>query len=185
MRSPQIAGIDPELALGPGTVDATLLLVLWLARKSFFPLIWLGSSIAVIGFGDITDMEDQLRILQDPADAIGSLLSPLGGLVLAFGLRLLANLLALVAAFQLTSWTRSHEYTLGWRFSRWFRSWWDRVYLARAYRSLRWTAVVRQAAHERLGSRGRALRIAEITLFWAGVVFFLGFIVVLGTFPAA
>lgn len=172
--------LDPERALRPGTADATVLLLLWVARKAFFPLIWLGLSIAAIGFGNVEEIGAQLSVLDDPGAAMGALLSPLGGLVLAVGVRLLANLGALAAAFPLTSWTRSHEYTFGWRFNRWFRSWWDRIYLARAYRSLRWTAVVRGLAYSRLGDRGQAIRVVEITMFWTGIVFFLAFIVVVG-----
>ena len=181
MTAREIQKLDPRLALREGRFDPAALLTLWCARKAFFPLVWLGLGVAVIWFGDTETLNAEIADIDDPGSALGHLLSPLGILVLAFGVRLAANLLALAAAFPLTSWTRLHQYRFGWRFNRWFRSWWDRVYLARSYRSLRWTGVVRELAHERLGEAGRAFQIAQIVIFWAGIAFFIGFVVAIGT----
>lgn len=175
----KVERFDPNFALRPGTFDAAVLLTIWCARKAFFPLIWLGLSVATVGFGDIDTLGDEIATIEDPGAAVSSLLSPLGGIVLALGVRLVANFAAVLAAFPLTSWTRTHEYTFGWRLSRWFRSWWDRIYLARAYRSIRWTAVVRELARHRLGDRGRAFRIVEVVIYWAGPVFFIVLLVAL------
>ncbi|MCB0911485.1 MAG: hypothetical protein KDB60_07710 [Propionibacteriaceae bacterium] len=49
-------------------------------------------------------------------------------------------------------------------------AWSDRLHVARAFRSLRWTWAVRAVAMGRLGRRGRRLALAEPVLQAAGVV---------------
>lgn len=175
-----LSRLHPDQALRPGTFDARALLFIWCLRKTFLPLIWIGLIVAIVRYGNIDAFSDELQTLDDPASAIANLLSPLGVLVLAVGIRLFANIAGLAAAFPLTGWTRVHEYRMGVRFSRWFRSWWDRLYLARAYRSLRWTGVIREHAHSRLGTEGRFFRLCELIISWSNVVLVPALLVVIG-----
>lgn len=84
------------------------------------------------------------------------LLSPAAGIILALTARVLSNLAALALAYPLT---RDQEVGLEprSRLGRVFGVWSDRLNLAAAYRSLRWTWHVRRAAMSRLG--GRAYRL--------------------------
>lgn len=173
--------LDPDLALRPGIFDAHAVLFLWLVRKSFFPTIWLGLSIATIAYGDLESLDQQLAAFDSPQNMVSSLLSPLGVLVFAVGVRIVANLVALGAAYPLTLRARPHHYQTGTRVSRRFHLWWDRLYQARAYRSLRLTYSVRERARSRLEASGRIYRIAEFVLSWANLVFFIAMFIVLAT----
>lgn len=171
--------IDPEQALRPGNIDANLVLLLWCVRKSFYPLLWVGLSIAIIALGDIDAVGREFESLDSPQAIVSNLLSPFGIIVLAFGLRILGGFAGLAAAYPLTLSTRHHHYT-GNRIAGWFRLWWDRLYQARAYRSLRQTWVVRDRAHQRLEATGRIYRICLIVLMWANVVFLITLFIVIG-----
>jgi hypothetical protein len=122
--------LDPSLALRDGTRDPRIVLGLWCLRKSFFPLIWLGLGVAVIVIGDIQDLESGLPSFDNPGELLSNLLSPFGILVLAIGVRIGSNFLALAAAFPLTLRTRTVDYGTGRKTTLWFRVWWDRVRLA-------------------------------------------------------
>lgn len=53
MNDPQANPLDrlnPGRALLDGEFDAQTVLLLWCVRKTFFPLIWLGSSVAFLSF---------------------------------------------------------------------------------------------------------------------------------------
>lgn len=171
--------LDPNLALRPGDWDARAVLGLWVLRKSFFPLVWLGLSIAFIAFGDPDALAAEIEVFDSPQAMVSAILSPLGVVVAAFVIRIASSLLALAAAFPLTLSTRHFDYAEGNRLTRFFHLWWDRLYQARAYRSLRWTWSVRVTAHRRLGEEGRAYEVLEFILLWANIVFFIVLLVVL------
>ncbi len=171
--------LDPELALRPGDFDAQTVLFLWCIRKSFWPTVWLGLSVAFIAYGDPDAVGASLDAFDSPQAMFSSLLSPLGVLVAAFGIKIGANLLALAAAYPLTRGTTRHHYVRGNRVSRFFHLWWDRLYQARAYRSLRLTWGVREAAYTRLDTTGRFFKITEFVLSWANVVLLIAMFVVM------
>lgn len=171
--------LDPELALRHGDFDAHVVLFLWCVRKSFYPLLWLGLAVSVIAFGDVDAVTREIESLDNPQAMLSSLLSPFGVIVVAFGIRIIASWLGLAAAYPLTLSARRSPYEAV-RISRWFHLWRDRLYQARAYRSLRQTWAVRQRAYHRLDVAGRVYRILELTLIWANIVFLIGFVIVAG-----
>lgn len=173
--------LDPELALRPGSMDAHLVLFLWCLRKTFIPLLLLGLSVAIVAYGDVDSLQGELNGFDDPKVLVSKLLSPLGVLVLAVGLRIVVNFAALGAAFPLAMRSRSHHYDTGNRVARRFHLWRDRLYLARAYRALRLTWAVRDKAHQRLGDGDRVYRICELSLIWANWVLVVGLFVVMWT----
>jgi hypothetical protein len=108
-----------------------------------------------------------------------ALLSPPGLIVVAFGIRIISNWVALAAAFPLTLTTQRHHYESGNRVSRWFHLLWDRLYLARAYRSLRQTWGVREKAHSRLAPGVRIYTLLERVLRRANIVLFVAMLIAL------
>ena len=171
--------LDPERAMRPGAFDARVVLFLWCLRKLFVPMLLLGASVAFLGYGDPDAMSESLTAFDNPRDMLGAVLSPLGVLVAAIFLRITAGLLALAAAFPLTLSTGRHHYPESNRLTRMFRLWRDRLYQARAYRSLRLTWAVRHAAYQRLGASGDVFRIWEFVLIWANVILVIALFVVL------
>lgn len=170
----------PSVALRPGTADARVVLGLWCLRKSFLPLMWLGLSIAVLGFEDADAFNDRLAGLADPGDVFASLLSPMAGVVVAFGVRIGVGLMALVSAYPFASATSRADHLASSRVRGLLRLWWDRLYIARAFRSLRWTWAVRQTAAERLGQSGRLWMRCATWIRWSGFVLLLVFLFVVG-----
>lgn len=162
--------------------DATIILVLWCVRKSFFPLLWLGLSVATVFYvlvgRDVILIEEQVSSLTSPAQAARAFLSPFVLVAVAFLLRLSVGFLALIAAYPLSRSTTSDDHAdVGW-VGRHARVGKDRLYLSRAFRSLRWTWIVRRAAVDRLGRRGQLLAMCNPVLRWAGIVLFILFIVI-------
>lgn len=141
--------IRPEQALRAGRSDARNLLIVWYARKSVYPLLILGMLGAYISGRNDTDIE-----WSDPSEMVRALLSPLAALVLAFAVRVGANVAGMAIAFPLA---RDRDATLetrtglGRRVSRWL----DLRQVTRAYRSLRWTHHVRQEALRRVAPTSR------------------------------
>lgn len=175
------AQIDPSLALREGTGDPRIVLGLWCLRKTFFPLIWLGLVVAVVALGDLESLDSRMPSFDSPGEMLSNLLSPFGVLVLAFGVRIVASVLGLVAAFPLTLRTKHADYLTGWNGTAWFRVWFDRWRLAGAYRSLRWTWAVRNLARQRLGDSARPFEICLVVLRWASFLLVVGLVVVIRT----
>lgn len=183
MRDPNanlLDRLDPNLALRPGDFDAQAVLFTWCVRKSFFPTLWLGVSVALVGFGDLESVEQSLETFDNPAAMASAVLSPLGVLVAAVAIRVVNNWVALGAAYPLTSGASREQYRESNRVTRWFHFWRDRLYRARAYRSLRLTWRVRKVAYERLDVSARVFRTCEFVLSWANVVLLITMFVVLG-----
>jgi hypothetical protein len=95
------------------------------------------------------------------------------------GVRIGANFAALWAAYPLTLRSRPQYYTTGNRVARRFHLWRDRLYQARAYRSLRQTWSVRDRAHSRLETFSRLYRGLELGLTWANWVLLISVLVVI------
>jgi small-conductance mechanosensitive channel len=107
---------------------------------------------------------------------LAELWSPLAGIVLAILIRLVSNVVGLLLAWPLA---RDYEIGLAPRTNvgKEIGIWFDRLHLARAFRSLRWTHHVRQLALSRLGSLGGVLGrldpimdATNITLWVAAIV---------------
>lgn len=173
------SGFDPASALRPSRADAYTVLVLWCARKSFVPLLWIGLAIAVWALRDVDAVLAEVAVLGDLEAMASDLLSPFALVVIAITVRILTAWTALAAAYPMTRWTRPTDYAHGRRKRSWIGLWWDRLHLARGFRSLRWTGPVRRVAEQRLGAVGEAFRMANRVITWIGLVSFVGFVVVL------
>jgi hypothetical protein len=164
--------VHPEDALRSGRRDPLALLVVWFVRKSFYWVLWVGITV-----GAVTTRTSDIGIdLGSPSDAWTELLSPYAGVAVALILRLGSSFVALGLAYPLA---RRHygglepQCGVGSGIGRRL----DRLQVARAYRSLRWTHHVRKAAIDRLGRTGARLRrldpmldVANIGLFVAACV---------------
>lgn len=167
---------DPASALRSGSFDAKAVLILWCLRKCFYPLVWLGLTIAVWIYRDTAALVREVGVIDSPAGLFSDLLSPLAGVTAAIGLRLFVGWAALLAVYPQIRYTRRTHYSTRRGLSGVFRLWWDRLYLARGLRSLRWTWAVRRVAAERLGETGRRLVRCEELVTWFGLVSLLGLI---------
>ena len=142
-------------------IGATIVLLLWCSRMAFLPLLWLGMPFATIYFAiarrDVLELESQALSLDTPGEFVGALLSPHSIEAIAFIVRIAVGLLALVAAYPLSRSTEPHDHQDVRTMTRHIRMWRDRLDLSRAFRSLRWMWIVRNAAVQRLGRRGARL----------------------------
>ena len=176
--------LDPNSVLRNGEFDAAALLLVWCARKSFIPLLCIGLIIAVITTQDVanlgTEMQEELEGLTSPGEFLASLVSPFAGVIIALVVRLASGGVAFALAYPLTRWNRTSDYARRGKSGSYLRMWWDRVYMTRSFRSLRWSWAVRQEAADRLGRRGELLELCNPILNWASVILFVLFIVVTG-----
>jgi hypothetical protein len=148
--------IRPEFALRPGRSDARALLVVWFVRKSAYGLLFSG----LIGLS-ISHLEPDTTVdWTDPGGVVAELLSPGAGIVLSVVARVGGALAGLVLAYPL-----ARDYGVGLsprtNFGSGIGKVFDRMNVARAYRSLRWTHHVRQEAMSRLGPNA-SRRVAKI-----------------------
>ena len=179
VRTPQPAErLDPSLAIRPGTFDARAVLLLWCYRRAWFPLFWLGMIVALFAGVDPVEVQQETESLAIVGEWLRNLLSPLAGVILAFFVRFSAGWLALGFAYPLSRGFRLDDYRKRYRWSRRLRLWRDRLVLSRAYRSLRWSAIVRQAAADRLGRGGRRLMRCDSIVPWAVVVLIVAYVLV-------
>ena len=162
MADPIALKIDPEVAVLPGTADATRLLTTWFIRKSFYWIFFVGFT-----YGSVAAMvrheTAEVDIDWMSPDSVGeSLLSPWAGLIFAVILRFVIGWIALLLAIPFAL---AHDTDLEPRtnFGSGIGRFFDRMHIARAYRSLRWTHHVRQVALRRLGPSGE--RIARLDPF--------------------
>ena len=148
--------IRPEFALRPGRSDARALLVVWFIRKSAYWLLFGG----LIGLA-VSHHERSTKVdWTDPGGVVAELLSPGAGIVLSVVARVGGALAGLALAYPLT-----REYKVGLsprtNFGSGIGKVFDRMHVARAYRTLRWTHHVRQEAMGRLGPNA-SRRVAKI-----------------------
>jgi hypothetical protein len=170
---PAVGGLDPSLALRPGRFDPFALWLVWLLRRAWLPLLWVGMIGAVLS-SELDDLDPQG--FQSLGELLAALLSPLAGIVLAIAARAGAAALGWVLAYPLA---RAARPILA---RRRFHApqvavWVDRFHLTRALRAWRWTATVRDAAADRLGGTGRPLRLLDRGLLIANPVLIAVFIV--------
>jgi hypothetical protein len=144
--------IDPEAALRPVRSDPLALLIVWFVRKSFYWVLFLGVLIAAA----LNRVDEVGDTFDSAGTAAQRLASPLAAIVVALLLRFGSSFAALVLAYPLA---RDYERGLAPRTNvgKSIGTLLDRLKVARAYRSLRWTHHVRQAAVVRLGRTGRRL----------------------------
>jgi len=147
---------DPATVVAPGRFDAVGLLIAWFVRRSSWPALMLGLAVVAV----VDQLDEPVLNLQDPASVVRAALSPWVGVVMALGLRLVANLGALALAFRLSS----GAHVMGHVGERRLREWRDRWYRTAAYRALRWTLPVRRLAAHRLGRDDAWLR--QLDLAW-------------------
>jgi hypothetical protein len=168
--------LDPDLALGNGRLDPILLLCLWLLRQSVFPLMWLGFIIAVLTTSP-ERFAEEASVISESGVSIGLAFSPFAVVALAFAIRWAISAVAVALAFPLSGWVVHGEHYRQPGLRGRVRSWWDRLHVTRAYRSLRWTRLVRNRAIERLGSTGSRLQFVSRVLRWSNLALPLFFLV--------
>lgn len=146
-------------------------------RKLFFPMLWIGLSVAVLTgrqeLSEVASAEELFGQFQTTGDLIGALFSPLAPLILAFGVRIAVSFLAMGLAYPLTLWNQRTDYPTSRGSGSRRRMWVDRLNLTKAYRALRWTWAVRDVAVKRSGRRGPALVKMEQILVWANPSLFV------------
>lgn len=181
--TPRDERLDPNDVLRDGTFDAAALLVLWLARKSFFPILWIGVGVAVVVTQDIANLGDEVQREIEGLDSVGDVLavlvSPFSLILVALVLRLVVEVLAFGLAYPLSRWNRPSDYARRGSSGSYLRLWWDRVYLTRSFRSLRWSWAVRQGAADRLGRRGQILEFLSPVLSWVSALLFAALVIVI------
>ena len=175
--------LDPDAVLRNGSFDPVALLLLWLARKSFLPVLWIGIGVAVVTTQDIANLGDEVQRELESLDSLGAvfaaLASPFSLILVALLLRFVVEVLALALAYPLTRWNRPSDYARRGSSGSYLRLWWDRIYLAQSFRSLRWSWAVRQSAADRLGPRGQILEILSSVLSWASGLLLVVLVVVI------
>jgi hypothetical protein len=182
-RGQWIGGITPELAIS-GPADARILLGLRCAKRAFYPLLWLGLAgatvwIMVVGNLGPLELEEEVIRLREDGALFAAILSPMAGVALALLWKIGVALAAWVLAYPLTRGSRLDDYQGRSRVGRMRRLWWDRLYWTRAYRALRWTWVVRDAAIDRAGEHARWLTTCEQLIRVSGYALFVAWLVLL------
>ena len=156
MAAPIALKIDPKVAVLEGRADATRLMIVWFVRKSFYWVFFVGFAYGSV-VAAIRHETNEVDVDWASPNSVGeSLLSPWAGLILALILRFVIGwvALALCVPFALAHDTDLEPRTnVGSGIGRFF----DRLHIARAYRSLRWTHHVRQVALQRLGPSGEKI----------------------------
>lgn len=164
--------LDPRVALRPGRLDAGALWAVYLMRKAFLPLAFLGALVLSLTGRDGESL--------DGVDTVGEVLeavrSPLVILLVAVTLRIAATVLGFALAYPLSHRAAMVMRSQVGRWSSWGR-WMDRLHVTRAYRSLRWTKAVRDVAAGRLGTTARPLRLVELALTWSLPALLVGSVV--------
>jgi hypothetical protein len=161
---------EPATVLGTGSVDAAVLSVLWLIRRSVWTLLWAGVIVFVLS-GDLGGADDlETPTITSAADAREVVGSPRVLLLLAPVARLGSGWVALLAAYPLARRFQRHADREARRTGRHPVVWSDRWYLVRALRDWRWTSSVRRLARQRLGRAGPPILVLDIALLVTGIV---------------
>ena len=149
---------DPGRALGDGPGGPVPLLLLRCLRTATLVLITAGIGVAVLAGRD-----DDLSTIGTPSGLLRSLVTPLAVLAAGIVLRLLLTPLAYLSALAVVLGAGADVVPDDDRRATPTR-WSDRLRVANAYRSLRWTSAVKDRAVTEAGGAGRALRVAEDVL---------------------
>jgi hypothetical protein len=179
-RAGELERIDPSWAIRPGRRDPLALLLVWFMRKSFYWMLGLGFVVAAM-VGRVDEVGDSF---DSPGKFWDRLLSPLVVALAALVFRFLASQLGLLLAYPFA---RRHDELLEPRtnFGSGIGRFMDRLHVARAYRSLRWTHHVRQVAIARLGRTGARLARLDPILDVANVVMMIAAFVALSVSGAS
>jgi hypothetical protein len=148
--------IQPAAALMPGRSDSFRLMTVWFVRKSFYWLFFVGYGIGT-WMAYVNHVDNEIDVDWTSPDSVKEgLLSPWSALIVALIVRFAASWIALALAMPLAL---AHEPNLSPRdnVGSGIGKFFDRLHVARAFRSLRWTHHVRQVALMRLGPTGRRL----------------------------
>ena len=173
-------GLSPDQVIRNDT-DARIVLGLWTIRKAWFPLFWIGITVATVWVvtqgRDFNELQARIAELETGSGLLEEALTPLGLAVFAIVMRLAALPLGWAAAFPLTLLeTKDAHADTNW-LGRQIRLWRDRVHLTRAYATLRATWIVRYAAIDRIGAPNTILVRSIRILRWTGVVAFIAYLV--------
>lgn len=166
--------VTPSAALLPGTRDSRRLLVTWFVKKSFWWMVFGGSAVASIVHA-VERVDDELEVrLSSPDSVMSGLLSAYSLVVLALLIRVIIGWVALALAYPLARAYEDHlDARTGW--TRYWGTFSDRYKVAKAFRLLRWTHHVRQAALDRVAPGPSWWRRADPIIDIATVVAIIGF----------
>jgi len=165
-----LALIGPDDVLGPGRRDAAGLLVSWLLRRLFWPLLWFGAIVVVLtGVADDPDRLDPE--LTSVAGLEALLRSPTTLLLVAApAVRLASTVLSLVLAMPLAS-RLQQEADRALQRGPWHPlPWIDRWRLTTGLQRARWTSAVRRRARQRLGRTGARVLVVDLVVLVTGIV---------------
>ncbi len=172
--------LHPEAALLPGRDDPARLMTVYLVRRSFFGVLFIGFAIGVI----VADTQADANKLDLDTSSSGKiaagLLTPFALVFVALILRLVTTWVGLALAYPLA---RRYERDLTPR-QRGAASLLDRLLIARALRGLRWSYHVRLVAFDRLGEAGGRLAHADRIIGVVNIVAGICSLVALLTFGA-
>jgi hypothetical protein len=143
-----------------GRVDAAVVLVLRAVRRLWLPTLVLGLAW-LLAVGDLDAAES--AVFTSPADFVRALLSPLAGLALAVGIRLVTGWLGWVAALPRARAELLAEHD---RASALLRRVTDLLFVTGALRPLRFTLAARDVAAARLGPPGRVALVVDRVETW-------------------
>lgn len=160
-------GAVPDDVMGDTRRDALAVLVTWVLRRTFWPLLLLGLAYAWLA-GEVTPVA--LVRLDDPVRFVSALFTPLAGIVVAVAFRVAVDLVSLVIAFPRTRWVIQDRARQGGHARGPLRRWVDRLYMTAAYRELRHTWTVRGRAANRLGHSGPWLTALNLLLWLVTVL---------------
>lgn len=174
--------ISPSAVVRSRT-DAKMLLGLWCARRAFFPLLLLGIVVATVVIMlvqsvGVDQLNAELERVSAQGNLLATLLSPFAGIALAILWRLAVAGVAFAAAYPSA---RPHQLVRTAdrsRISYSFRTWWDRLFLTRAYRAVRWTWAARVEATRIAPQAGRFADFAERILRWLGWALLVGWLAI-------
>jgi hypothetical protein len=169
--------IDPVACIGPGRGDSRRLLITWFVKKSFWWMAFGGLSIASVVHAVERTENDELQVsFTSPDSVVSGLLSAYALVVLTLLIRVVIGWVALALAYPLA---RAHEAPLAPRTGK-TRHWGtisDRYKVAKAFRLLRWTHHVRQAALDRVAPGPSWWRRMDPIIDKANVIAVVGFFV--------
>jgi len=172
--------LHPDAALLPGRHDSARLITVYLVRRSFYGVLFIGFAIGVI----VADAQADAKNLDLDTSSSGKiaagLLTPFALVFLALILRLVTRWVGLALAYPLA---RQYERDLPPR-QHGAASFVDRLLIARAFRGFRWSYHVRLAAFERLGGTGARLARADRIIGVVNIVAGICSLVTLVTFGA-
>ncbi len=143
-----------------GQIDAAVVLVLRAVRRLWLPSLVLGIAW-LLAVGDLEAAETMT--ISSPADLLRALLSPLAGLAIAVGVRLLTTWLGWFAALPRARAELLAEHD---RTSALLRRVSDLFFLTGALRPLRFTVAARDVAADRLGPAGRLALLVDRVETW-------------------